>query len=68
MNDPRDNADPHGPDRRDFLQTAGLVGAGLALSESMLPAAVPPQLAGELWDAVGRVVEGPPRVHLRWGD
>ena len=33
-----------------------------------LLAAVPPQLAGELWDAVGRVVEGPPRVHLRWGD
>jgi uncharacterized protein len=28
----------HGPDRRDFLQTAGLVGAGLALSESLLRA------------------------------
>jgi aryl-alcohol dehydrogenase-like predicted oxidoreductase len=27
---------PAGPDRRDFLQAAGLVGAGLALSESLL--------------------------------
>jgi selenide,water dikinase len=33
-----------------------------------LLAAVPPQLAGELWESIGRVVEGPPRVHLRWGD
>jgi len=33
-----------------------------------LLAAVPPQFAGELWEAVGRVVDGPPRVHLRWGD
>ena len=31
-------------------------------------AAVPLQFAGELWEAVGRVVDGPPRVHLRWGD
>ena len=43
MNDHRDNADPHGPDRRDFLETAGLVGAGLALSESLPRAeALPP--------------------------
>jgi aryl-alcohol dehydrogenase-like predicted oxidoreductase len=27
---------PHDPDRRDFLQTAGLVGTGLVLSESVL--------------------------------
>ena len=32
MNDHRENPGHHGPDRRDFLQTAGLVGAGLALS------------------------------------
>jgi aryl-alcohol dehydrogenase-like predicted oxidoreductase len=32
------------PDRRDFLQTAGLVGAGLALSASLLPADEPPAL------------------------
>jgi selenide, water dikinase len=32
-----------------------------------LLAAVPPQLAGELWESVGRVVAGPPGVHLRWG-
>src|SRR5215471_8803281 len=44
MSDHRDNADHRGPDRRDFLQTAGLVGAGLALSESLLRAEPPPQL------------------------
>ena len=44
MSDPRDKAAPHGPDRRDFLQTAGLVGAALALSESLLQAEQPPQL------------------------
>jgi selenide,water dikinase len=32
-----------------------------------LLAAVPPHLAGALWEPVGRVVTGPPRVHLRWG-
>jgi len=41
MSDHLDNADPHAPDRRDFLQTAGLLGAGLALSESMLRAEAP---------------------------
>jgi aryl-alcohol dehydrogenase-like predicted oxidoreductase len=44
MNDHRNNADHRGPDRRDFLQTAGLVGAGLALSNSLLRAEPPPQL------------------------
>jgi aryl-alcohol dehydrogenase-like predicted oxidoreductase len=43
MSDHRHNAGDGGPDRRDFLQTAGLVGAGLALSESLLRAE-PPQL------------------------
>jgi aryl-alcohol dehydrogenase-like predicted oxidoreductase len=38
MSDHRDNI---GPDRRDFLQTAGLVGAGLAVSESLLRAESP---------------------------
>jgi aryl-alcohol dehydrogenase-like predicted oxidoreductase len=38
-------SDPHDPDRRDFLQTAGMVGAGLALSASALRADEPPQLA-----------------------
>jgi len=32
MNDHRDKVDPYGPNRRDFLQTAGLVGAGLTVS------------------------------------
>jgi aryl-alcohol dehydrogenase-like predicted oxidoreductase len=41
MSDQRDNA---GPDRRDFLHTAGLVGAGLVLSESLLRAEPPPPL------------------------
>ena len=31
-------------------------------------AAVSPQLAPDLWHVVGRVVDGPPGVHLRWGD
>jgi aryl-alcohol dehydrogenase-like predicted oxidoreductase len=44
MSNRSDNADPHGPDRRDFLQTAGLVGAGLALSGSLLRAETPPRL------------------------
>jgi aryl-alcohol dehydrogenase-like predicted oxidoreductase len=44
MSDHCDNMDYCGPDRRDFLQTAGLVGAGLALSESLLRAEPPPQL------------------------
>src|SRR5882672_11471675 len=44
MNDHCDDVDPLDPDRRDFLQTAGLVGAGLALSESVLRAEAPPQL------------------------
>jgi uncharacterized protein len=36
---------PSQPDRRDFLQTAGLLGAGIALSESLLRAQeAPPQL------------------------
>jgi hypothetical protein len=43
MSEHRDNAD-HGPDRRDFLQTAGLVGAGWALPESLLRAEPPAQL------------------------
>ncbi len=54
MSDHSDNAAPRGPDRRDFLQTAGLVGAGLALSESLLRAEPPPQL--ELSDT------GPDRI------
>ena len=33
-----------------------------------LLAAVSPQLARGLWETVGRVVAGPPGVHLRWGD
>jgi selenide, water dikinase len=33
-----------------------------------LLAAVPPQLAADLWEPIGRVVAGPPGVHLRWGD
>jgi aryl-alcohol dehydrogenase-like predicted oxidoreductase len=44
MSDQPDNSRPNGPDRRDFLQTAGVVGAGLALSESVLRAKAPPQL------------------------
>jgi predicted aldo/keto reductase-like oxidoreductase len=44
MNDHPEHSTRPGPDRRDFLQTAGLVGAGLALSESLLRAELPPQL------------------------
>src|SRR5947209_755766 len=44
MSDHRDPAASDGPDRRDFLQTAGLVGAGLALSGSLLRAEPPRQL------------------------
>ncbi len=44
MSDHCDNAEHRSPDRRDFLQTAGLVGAGLALSESLLLATQPAQL------------------------
>ena len=32
-----------------------------------LLAAVSPHLAGDLWEPVGRVLAGPPGVHLRWG-
>src|SRR5207244_2279985 len=38
MNEQRDNSSRHGLDRRGFLQSAGLVGAGVALSESLLRA------------------------------
>jgi len=44
MSDHRDNTTHQGPDRRDFLQTAGLLGAGVALSESLLQAQETPQL------------------------
>jgi aryl-alcohol dehydrogenase-like predicted oxidoreductase len=44
MSDHRDNEGQRGPDRRDFLQAAGLVGASLALSESLLGAEPPPPL------------------------
>jgi aryl-alcohol dehydrogenase-like predicted oxidoreductase len=44
MGDHRDNAGDGGPDRRDFLQTAGLVGAGWTVSESLLRAEPPAQL------------------------
>ncbi len=44
MNDHPDHSPRRGPDRRDFLETAGLVGAGLALPESLLRADPPPQL------------------------
>jgi selenide,water dikinase len=33
-----------------------------------LLAAVSPQLAGQLWEPIGRVVAGPAGVHLRWND
>jgi selenide,water dikinase len=32
-----------------------------------LLAAVSPEVAGDLWETVGRVVPGQPGVHLRWG-
>jgi aryl-alcohol dehydrogenase-like predicted oxidoreductase len=54
MNDHRDCAGRCGLDRRDFLQTAGLLGAGFALSESSLRAEPPHQL--ELSDT------GPDRI------
>jgi uncharacterized protein len=44
MSDQRDNACPCGPDRRDFLQTAGSLGASMALSESFLQAQETPPL------------------------
>ncbi len=44
MNDPRDHAATHGPDRRDFLHSAGLTAAALALSRSVLRAEGPTQL------------------------
>jgi aryl-alcohol dehydrogenase-like predicted oxidoreductase len=44
MSDHPEHPSRHDPDRRDFLQAAGLAGAGLALSASLLPAAEPPQL------------------------
>jgi predicted aldo/keto reductase-like oxidoreductase len=45
MNDHPDNSTRHGFDRRGFLQGVGLVGAGVALSESLLWAQQPaPQL------------------------
>jgi len=43
MNDHRDNPTRHGPDRRDFLQSAGLVGAGLALAGGLLAQEPPAQ-------------------------
>jgi aryl-alcohol dehydrogenase-like predicted oxidoreductase len=44
MRGPVDLSPPHGPDRRQFLQTAGLASTGLALSESLLRAEPPAQL------------------------
>src|SRR5947209_10802230 len=44
MTDNRLTTDDHGPDRRDFLQTAGGVGAGLILSESLGAGDPSPQL------------------------
>jgi aryl-alcohol dehydrogenase-like predicted oxidoreductase len=44
MSDHCDNTGPRGPDRRAFLQSAGLVGAGLALAASGLGAQEPPKL------------------------
>jgi uncharacterized protein len=44
MNDQHDHENDRGPDRRDFLQTAGLAGAGLALPDSLLRAEVPSKL------------------------
>ncbi|HEV2947833.1 MAG TPA: aldo/keto reductase [Gemmataceae bacterium] len=38
MNDHRENPTRQSTDRRDFLQTAGMIGAGIALSESFLKA------------------------------
>jgi aryl-alcohol dehydrogenase-like predicted oxidoreductase len=44
MTNHTDHSPRRGPDRRDFLQTTGLVGAGLALSESLLLAERMPEL------------------------
>ena len=44
MNDHRDKVDPYGPNRRDFLHTAGLVGAGLTVYGASLRAQAPPRL------------------------
>jgi aryl-alcohol dehydrogenase-like predicted oxidoreductase len=44
MNDPRDHAAPHGPDRREFLQTAGLTAAALTVSNSLLRGEGPTRL------------------------
>jgi uncharacterized protein len=45
MHDHREHRTHHGLDRRDFLQSTGLLGAGVALSEALLQAQeVPPQL------------------------
>jgi aryl-alcohol dehydrogenase-like predicted oxidoreductase len=44
MNDHLRNLGPHGPNRRDFLQTAGVAGAALALAENLAKAEAPPQL------------------------
>jgi aryl-alcohol dehydrogenase-like predicted oxidoreductase len=49
-------SDPHGPDRRDFLQASALVGAGLTLAESLLAAQEPrpPKLSNTGPDQVPR--------------
>jgi len=44
MNDHRDKVDPYGPNRRDFLQTAGMVGAGLTVYGASLRVQAPPRL------------------------
>jgi aryl-alcohol dehydrogenase-like predicted oxidoreductase len=44
MNDHPEPPARHGPDRRDFLQAAGVVGAGLGLSGPLLGAEAPPRL------------------------
>jgi aryl-alcohol dehydrogenase-like predicted oxidoreductase len=44
MNPHRDNPDPRGPDRREFLRSAGLLGASLALSRTLLRAEPSPRL------------------------
>src|SRR5580698_4685394 len=49
MSEPHDHTSKSGPDRRDFLQTAGLIGAGLALSGAAAHAQDTPR-PGELTD------------------
>ncbi len=44
MNNHRENVDPCGPNRRDFLQTAGGVGTGLTVHGASLRAQVTPRL------------------------